>query len=55
MSEGAKAGVISFAEVNAGPSARGTNFIDVNSPAFWSVVWTVLAVCWLIYVFGRSA
>lgn len=51
---GATAGVVTAAEVNAGPSAQGTRYMDVNSPAFWSTVWFLLALVWLFYVFGRG-
>lgn len=52
---GATAGVVGMAEVNAAPSAGGpTTQIDVSKPAFWSVFWFVISVCWLLYVFGRK-
>jgi len=49
-----KVGVITMAEVNTGPSASGPGFVDLTSPSFWSAFWAVLALAWLVYVFGRA-
>lgn len=50
----ARVGVVGLAEINAGPSATGNQYVDINSPAFWSAVFAALSLVWLIYVFGRT-
>lgn len=49
-----RAGVVTMAEVNAGPSQVGTKKFDATSPATWSLIWFVLSLAWLMYAFGRN-